>query len=444
MKLSFKVYSELGKELDSFLDNIKHYAFNKTLSDEDQEKRKVLLSNILQKVAKPRSLGVLLLTLWIDTHDNIKSQKWGHIYLVNFRIQRLVHNRLLKRIDAFKYSGIVATDGKKQKLDEEESLSDLKTKQKEVSKLMETLRSCIPDDIEIPDDHEMTFEGSIETHTINQVINYIVLTIQTKLSVLELMDGLDEESYPSSPSVCILSPTVGTPLPSDSDKTSSFKSLPSTMSFSFNKAKRNHKFVDPSIKAVNCSDFEDDGEFITALEESQDIFSDFIDECYDNNQDPKIFLDETTGSKIGDIVRKKLFPLIVYSLQFGIDPKYHIYDYVLKACQQDFGSILNSIESSVTKSDFVKKNENNIKLVKFRIFLSNAFASKKCKELGDVLFNSTSIASEFYTDDSYVYGSGPSFSKIRRRILGLFSKASVRIVLSETVEQNEYELEDFM
>jgi hypothetical protein len=439
------VYSELGKELDSFLDNIKHYAFNKTLSEEDQEKRKALLSNILQKVSKPRSLGVLLLTLWIDTHDNIKSQKWGHIYLVNFRIQRLVHSRLQKRIDAFKYSGITPTDGKKQKGEEEvETLSDLKTKQKDVSKLMETLRSCIPDDIEIPDDSEMIFEGAIETHTIDQVINYIVLTIQTKLSVLELMDGMDE-SFPSSPSVGTPVSSIGTPLPSDSDKTSSFRSLPSVMSFSFNKAKRNHKFIDPSIKAVNCSEFKDDSAFITALEESQDMFSDFIDECYDNNEDPKIFLDETAGSKIGDIVRKKLFPLIVYSLQFGMDPKYHIYDYVLKACQQDFGSILNFIESSITKSDFVKKNENNIKLVKFRIFLSNTFASKKCKELGEVLFNSTSIASEFYSSESsYVSGSGPSFSKIRRRILGLFSKASVRIILDETVEQNEYEIEDFM
>ena len=113
----------------------------------------------------------------------------------------------------------------------------------------------------------MEFIGSLEENTINQVISYLLITIKSKLSILETIINENENNIHQSPQSPLFSKnSIGSPTPL-MDRTTSFSGLlsKSTLNSSFTKpTKRIHNFVDNSIKSINLSKYiEDDGKIET-------------------------------------------------------------------------------------------------------------------------------------------------------------------------------------
>eukprot|EP01080_Neovahlkampfia_damariscottae_P012015 gene12015-5415_t len=206
--------------------------------------------------------------------------------------------------------------------------------------------------------------------------------------------------------------------------------------------KRIRKFFAPTMNAIDCTKFSND-DFLFAVDDTKNFFSKFVEESYEKNE-PKNFLDEYSGSIIGDIMRKRIEPLIVHSLKIGLKEEFHFYDYVSKVCNEKFSDLLNEIDEEITMEKLNDQNERHLKLVKFRVLYCKIYLKKKCKVFAELLYNSN-CGDDFYdTSISYIAGRHSQFSIIKRRIIGLLKiTSSMKIILDDTLSNNEYEILEF-
>jgi hypothetical protein len=129
------------------------------------------------------------------------------------------------------------------------------------------------------------------------------------------------------------------------------------------------RFFDSSIEPLDCSSMDLDS-FLEALDQVQEEYSDYIGELLENEEDT--FILEENG-KIGDIVRKRIFPLIEHSLRVGLKDNFHVYDYASVACRKQFGEILNRVERYASEFHLIDKKEENVKRVRMRMLLAYVF-----------------------------------------------------------------------
>jgi hypothetical protein len=129
------------------------------------------------------------------------------------------------------------------------------------------------------------------------------------------------------------------------------------------------RFLDSSIEPLDCSSMDLDS-FLEALDQVQEEYSDYIGELLENEEDT--FILEENG-KIGDIVRKRIFPLIEHSLRVGLKNNFHVYDYASVACRKQFGEILNRVERYASEFHLKDRKEENVKRVRMRMLLAYVF-----------------------------------------------------------------------
>jgi hypothetical protein len=132
--------------------------------------------------------------------------------------------------------------------------------------------------------------------------------------------------------------------------------------------KKKNRFIDSTIEPLDCSSMDLDS-FLDALDQVQEEYSDFIGEWMEKEE--TMVLEE--NGRIGDLVRKRIFPLIEHSLKVGLHEKYHVYDYASMACKKPFGEVLSRVERYASEFHLMDKNEENMKRVRMRMLLAYIF-----------------------------------------------------------------------
>eukprot|EP01080_Neovahlkampfia_damariscottae_P004276 gene4276-7612_t len=435
-----KICSEIDEELQlkskmlSLLENqceelTTSQELNSTYISGLQVQRKNLLAQA-QKYKYFKSTAYLLLKLWVESIENqenseILNGNYHHLLLISKLVTSI---DMEKSLNSFSETGDIGTKDHIEKL-------NLKIEES-VKRLDDIPKEFL--DIEY-DDIDWLKDASEELIIYHSAISQIGHDLRKLLYKFKVNKTVDTWMNSSNANL-----VPDDPIDDEEEEEENDEHLKSDKDIEKSSMLPTISFFDKKMKALDISKMSED-EINEELRDVYDEMLDYYTDKLEENDQNTDFEVETSQGKVGDLYRKKLLPIIEWIFNFGLINPRKAWDYIRDVTRDnDFYLSAKSIDNQVNPTDLNIQTEENIKLVKFRCFISHILSDEKKIEFLDLIFGdiSTNVNEEYYDDNSMLNKKSKNKfrSKIVRNLTKISNNPTIKMKLDYSTKRNEYDI----